>query len=54
LVSLVSFGRRDQAIVLHVPRPVERAVDLLNRRQVEFPLTVHPLDPILLSFDITE
>ena len=54
LASLVNYGRSDQAIVLHGARPVEQAVDILNQRQVEFPLTVRPLDPVLLSFDIVE
>jgi len=49
LVALVSFSRRDQTIQLAVGRPIDRAVNLFDNADVTLPLTLAPLEPVLLS-----
>jgi len=51
LVNLVNYGRLDQAVVLEMGAPVPRAVNLFDNTEVKFPLTLPPLDPVLLAIE---
>ncbi len=49
LVSLVNFGRREQTVTLHADAPIASAFSLVEGTEVALPITLTPLEPMLLS-----
>ena len=51
LVSLLNLSREPKRVRLVAKAPVRRGLDVINDRETTFPLTVSPLDPVLLTLD---
>lgn len=49
LVSLLNLSRKPETVRLTGGVPIERALDLLANREVTLPLTLAPLEPVLLK-----
>ena len=49
LVNLLNLSRDSQRILLEAKPRVRRALNLMDRKEVEFPLTLMPLEPTLLA-----
>ncbi|MBI4559533.1 MAG: beta-galactosidase [Candidatus Hydrogenedentes bacterium] len=54
LISLVNFGWNDQTVQLKGRKPIGTALDLLTNNRVKFPLTLAPLEPVLLRVSVVE
>jgi hypothetical protein len=52
LVSLVNFSRRNHTVVLDTDASIVRAVNLFNNTEVPQPLSLAPLEPLLLSLEL--
>ncbi len=53
LVALVNFSRREQTIRLAAGQPINGAVNLFDNAAVTLPVTLAPLEPLLLSIEVT-
>ena len=51
LVNLINFLRQPQEIALVGGKPDQKAVNLFDNSDVQFPLALAPLDPVLLAID---
>jgi len=51
LASLINFTRDAKRIVLETEAPIRRAVNLFDNTDVAMPLTVEPLEPVLLELE---
>ncbi|HOD49904.1 MAG TPA: beta-galactosidase [Candidatus Hydrogenedentes bacterium] len=51
LVSVLNVTRESRPVRLVAETPIQRAVDLINREEVTFPLTVLPMEPVLLALE---
>ena len=49
LVNLLNFSRESRSIRIVTRPAVKTAVNLLDGKQVEFPMTLAPLEPVLLE-----
>jgi hypothetical protein len=51
-VSLLNLSHEPKRVRLVTKTPVRCVVDMVNSKQTAFPLTVSPLDPVLLALDL--
>jgi len=49
LVNLLNLSRQPIDLRLAMRSSPKRAFDLINGKELEFPLTIRPLDPVLLT-----
>jgi hypothetical protein len=49
LVNLLNYCRRERTVVLETGSVITSAVNLFDNTEVTFPITILPLDPILLA-----
>ena len=52
LVSLLNLSHEPKRVRLVAKTPVRCFVDMVNDKETAFPLTVSPLDPVLLALDL--
>lgn len=51
LVSLLNLSREDKRVRLVAKTPVQRARDMIGNKETTFPMSLSPLEPVLLALD---